>query len=105
MPKRFDQHCTACDWSDEILAEPHTHPPCPKCGGATERFYPIGGQRFVISDEIIGGRFVENIAPQPIWVESKSQLRRELATRGLTEKVQHRGTQDSDKSQHTTRWI
>ncbi len=105
MAKRYDQHCPACDWQDEILAEPFTHPPCPKCGGTTERYYPIGGQRFVISDEIIGGRWVENLAPQPVWVESKSQLRREIASRGLIEKVQHRGTQDSDKSAHTSRWF
>lgn len=103
--KRFDQHCTVCDWADEILAAPFTHPPCPQCGGATERYYPIGGTRQVISDEIIGGMWLENIAPRPVWVESKSHMRRELAARGLEQKVQHRGTQDSDKSVHTSRWI
>lgn len=104
MPKH-DQRCTACDWADEVIVAPYEHPPCPSCGGATERYYPIGVTRQVISDEIIGGRWVENIDVKPIWVESKSHLRRELRARGLDEKVQHRGTQDSDKSQHTSRWV
>lgn len=105
MAKRYDQHCTACDWQDEILAEPFTHPPCPKCGGETARYYPIGGTRHVISDEIIGGKFIENLGPQPVWVESKSQLRREIAARGLVEKVQHVGVQGSDHNPRTSRWI
>lgn len=103
MPK-FDQRCTACDWTGEVIAKPFEHPPCESCGSRTERYYPIGGQRYVISDEIIGGRWVENIAPTPIWVESKSHLRRELASRGLEERVRHVGSQDGDRSAHTTRW-
>jgi hypothetical protein len=104
MPK-FDQHCTACDWSAEIIVRSGEHPPCPSCSGATERWWPIGEKTHgVIGDEIIGGRWVENMGPSPVWVESKSHYRRELAKRGLEEKVRHIGTQDSDKSSHTTRW-
>lgn len=30
-----------------------------------------------------GGQWIENLGPQPVWVESKSQLKREAAKRGL----------------------
>ena len=103
MP-RFDQKCLACDWSAEIVVAPREMPPCPRCGGKTERYYPIGGTRYVVGDEFVGGKWIENIDVRPIWVESKSQLRREMAKRGLESKVRHIGTQDSDKSAHTTRW-
>ncbi len=104
MP-RFDQHCTSCAWTGEVIAKPHEHPPCPTCGGTTERYYPIGGRRQVISDEIIGGKWFENLGPTPVFIESKSHLRRELAARGLTEKVQHVGVRGSDHNPHTSRWI
>jgi hypothetical protein len=100
----FDQHCLACDWTAEIVAAPHQMPPCPSCGGTTERYYPIGGTRSVVGDEFVGGKWIENLDTTPINVESKSQLKREMAKRGLESKVRHIGTQDSDKSAHTTRW-
>jgi hypothetical protein len=104
MP-RFDQRCVSCDWTGEVLARPHEMPPCPACAGGTERHYPIGNKATsVIGDEIIGGMWVENMSPQPIWVESKSQFKREMKSRGLEQKVRHIGTQESDKSSHTTRW-
>jgi hypothetical protein len=105
MP-RFDQHCTSCDWQAEIVASPHAHPPCPTCGGTTERFYPIGGATHaVVGDDFIGGQWFENLAPTPVYIESKSHLKREMATRGLTERVRHVGVPGTDKSPFTTRWI
>lgn len=103
MP-RFDQLCPACDWQDEIVVRPHEHPPCPRCGGETVRHYPIGGTRHVISDEIIGGTWIENMGHQPVYVESRSQYRRELEKRGLEQCVRHVGVKGSDKNPHTTRW-
>jgi hypothetical protein len=108
MPK-YDQQCCdqgACVWHGEIIAAPFENPSCPRCGGETQRWYPIGSQQHGISsDEIIGGRWVENIAAEPIWIESRSHLRRELKARGLEEKVRHVGVDHSDKSPHTTRWF
>lgn len=105
VPK-YDQHCLVCEWSAEILAAPGEMPPCPDCGGATERYYPIGGtRRMVLGDEFVGGKWIENLDTTPVYVESRSQLKREMAKRGLVERVRHIGTQDSDKSAHTSRWI
>jgi hypothetical protein len=104
--KKYDQHCTVCEWSAEILAIPGEHPPCPMCGEASERWWPIGAtSHSIISDEIIGGQFIENIDRHPVFVESKSQYRRELAARNLVEKVRHVGLQGSDKNPRTQRWV
>jgi hypothetical protein len=105
VPKH-DQHCLVCEWSAEILAAPHEMPPCPSCGGDTERWFPIGGgTRAVIGDEFVGGKWIENLDTTPVYVESRSQLKREMERRGLEPKVRHIGTQESDKSAHTSRWF
>jgi hypothetical protein len=102
MP-RFDQHCKTCEWVGTIITDPFSHPPCPSCGGATERIY-LGGY-MVVGDDIPGGRWVENLDTKPVYVESKSQLKREMEVRGLTESVRHVGVPGSDKSPHTTRHV
>ena len=59
----------------------------------------------VIDDQITGGaRMFENLGPTPVYIETKSQLRHELAARGLREHVRHVGVPGSDKSHETTRW-
>lgn len=101
--KKYDQHCPTCGWTAEIYAMPHVHPECPRCGGPTERIY-LGGYS-VIGDEIPGGLVVENLGHEPVTVYSKSELKLEAEKRGLTQMVRHVGTQGSDKSPHTTRWV
>jgi hypothetical protein len=100
---RYDQHCLACGWVGTIWAVPYTHPPCPLCAGATERAY-VSGYSFV-GDEIPGGQWVENLGHEPVFIESKSQLKHEREMRGLEPMVRHVGTPGSDKSPHTTKWI
>lgn len=83
--KAYDQRCTVCDWSGSILTEPTVCPPCPSCGGATERLWQTPAQ--VIDDTLPGGpRWIDNLGHDPVWVETKTQYRQELAKRGL---VQH----------------
>ena len=78
-----DQHCLSCAWADEIVVKPFECPPCPECGSATERYYPIGATTAgVIGDEFVGGRWVENLAPTPVYITSRSHLKREMAARG-----------------------
>lgn len=105
MP-RHSQRCTSCDWNGDVTVAPYEMPPCPTCGGETERYYPIGARaNAVIPDEFIGGKWIENIAPEPVFIESRSQYKRELASRGLIQKVRHVGAPGSDRHAETTRWI
>lgn len=86
---------------------------CDKCGKELQvgefPFCPHGFLErplAVIDDQIVGGaRFFENLGHEPVWIESKSQLRAEMAARGLREKVRHVGEKGSDQSRNTTRWV
>jgi hypothetical protein len=102
MPK-FDQRCKTCDWWDEIVVPSGTHPPCPTCGGDTERFY-IRGYGFE-RDEFPGGKVIENLGHEPVVVHSRSELKDAMAKRGLQEFVRHVPTPGSDKSPHTQRFV
>lgn len=105
MP-RFDQHCQSCTWTGEVIVKPFEHPPCPACGGQTERYYPIGGQaNGVIGDEFVGGKWIENLGHEPVFIESRSHLKREMAARNLEHRVRHVGVPGSDHSPATSRWI
>lgn len=105
MP-RYDQRCTTCGWAAEVAAPPFEHPPCPDCGGKTERHYPIGSRaNGVIPDEWPGGKTFENLGHQPVTLYSRTELKRELDARGLREYVRHVPGRSGDKSPHTTRWI
>jgi hypothetical protein len=105
MP-RFSQRCTSCAWADDIIVKPFEMPPCPACGEATERYYPIGGTTGgVIVDEWPGGQTFHNLGHEPVTLYSRTELRREMAARGLEHRVRHVGVPGSDRSPETTRWI
>lgn len=85
---------------------------CPRCGRRVHigEWYqcPHGpmGSLGMIDDQLPGGpRFVENLGHEPVWVETKSQLDRELKARGLQPFVRHVGAPGSDKSKETVRWV
>jgi hypothetical protein len=60
----------------------------------------------VISDALPGGpQTLENLGDRPVYVETKSQLRAELAARNLQAFVRHVPPPDSDKSKETQRWV
>jgi hypothetical protein len=63
---------------------------CEKCGEAMDvgewPFCPHGKPEGfnVIDDTLPGGaRWVQNLGHQPVWVETKTQMQRELDSRGL----------------------
>lgn len=84
---------------------------CEKCSRALEigdfPFCPHGRSTIkVIDDQIAGGaRMFENLGEKPVYIETKSQLKAELAARRLKPMVRHVGTKDGDRSANTTRWI
>jgi predicted RNA-binding Zn-ribbon protein involved in translation (DUF1610 family) len=98
----FDQHCTVCAWEAEIHAKPHEHPPCPTCGGVTERVWRASAR--VNGDEIPGGTWIENLGPEPMQFFAKSDIVREAKRRGLEPMVRHVPVPGTDKSPHTTSW-
>jgi hypothetical protein len=64
------------------------------------------GGAAMIDDQLAGGaRYFENLGPEKVWVESKSQLRDELRARGLRDNVRHVGLPGSDQSPQTSRWV
>lgn len=102
MPQH-SQHCTSCQWQADIFVSVGEHPPCPQCGGATERLW-TGRSSSVVDDAWPGGKTFENLGDTPVTLYSKSELRRELRARGLEEFVRHVPVPGSDKSPHTTNW-
>jgi hypothetical protein len=88
---------------------------CDKCGKELQvGEWPFCGHGFperpggaaMIDDQLAGGaRYFENLGPEKVWVESKSQLRGELRARGLRENVRHVGVPGGDISPHTSRWV
>lgn len=101
MLKTYDQGCMACEWLGEIWTEPYTHPPCPACGGMTERRWRRLG---IIRDEIPGGQWIENLGHEPVKVYSQSELKAKAAERGLELRVKHVPVPGTDKSPYTTSW-
>lgn len=102
MP-RHTQHCTTCQWVDDIFVAAHEHPPCPVCGSVTERLWS-GKSASVAQDSWEGGKTFENLGHDPVTVYSRSELKRELKERGLEECVRHVPVPGTDKSPHTTNW-
>lgn len=85
MPKH-NQQCTVCPWKGFNLDIPAgEHPPCPECGGATERNWMNYGTS-TFQDGIPGGMWLENYGPKPIYVESHTERRRIMKEQGLHEK-------------------
>lgn len=87
---------------------------CDRCfqpletGDHGEGICPYEPRRSVtmIGDQVIGGaRMFENLGHEPVYIDSRSVLKREMQARGLREFVRHVGTKEGDKSKETTRWI
>lgn len=92
MP-RHSQICLACKHVAEIIVAAGVHPPCPKCGGETERLWS-GSTSAVHGDDIPGGMWVENGFSEPIKVYSHSEHERRLAAEGCEIRAMNRGEND-----------
>ena len=104
MP-RYTQLCTRCAWFGDIWAQPYHNPPCPACGGETERTWAKMPERVMITrDEIPGGVTLENYGHEPVTFYSHSERRAYMKAHGLQEMVRHVGVPGSDKSPYTTSW-
>jgi putative FmdB family regulatory protein len=102
----YDVECVECGTVCEVYAQVNDRAvACRDCGAPTERVWQ-GRAPAAIGDSLPGGaRWIENLGDKPVFVESKSQLNREMRDRGLQQYVRHQGGPHSDKSRHTTRWF
>jgi putative FmdB family regulatory protein len=100
----YDQHCQTCGWLDEILVPIGHHPPCPRCGGETERIWLQKAPGACGDDAYIGGLTLENVGPEPVTFYSRSEKRRYLKEHGLVEMVRHVPVPGTDTSPHTSSW-
>lgn len=104
MPMR-DRRCPECGWSKDDNYEPRTAMDvlCPN-GHKTEILF-TSNVSIHGDDQFVGGKTFENLGNRPVTVHSRSELKREMAARGLQPFVRHVGERGSDRSKHTTRWI
>ena len=89
--KERGYECDQCSQRTKQLRWDTDPAPTCACGGT---LYEVGlswhGNRGVIDDQIEGGpRWFENMGHEPVWIESKSQWRREMEKRGLVNVVRH----------------
>lgn len=92
--KEWTYECGLCGAKQKHLHWDTDPTPTCACGGSlltasSGRFQGVS----VIDDQLDGGpRMFENLGHEPVWVESKSQLKREMDARGLQHAYRH--TQD-----------
>ena len=90
--KEYAYECEGCGaktkrlrWNTDPVA------PCGDCGGVVqETSLVLERNRGVIDDQIEGGpRWFDTMGHEPVWIESKSQWRREVEARQLVNVVRH----------------
>lgn len=78
---------------------------CPKCGETVEAPRDRAERKGpAIQDDVLtgGARWVENLGHRPVWIETKSEFKRELDRRGM--ELKDAGTHNpNDKSPWATR--
>jgi len=92
---------------------PSTETICDKCGAAVRHgdwpfcgpdgTHERAGTVQVIDDTLQGGaRYLWNLGDQPVWCETKTQYKAELAARGLVQD-ERKSYNKSDRSPYATR--
>lgn len=89
--KEWSYECEGCGAKPKILHWDYEPMPACACGGTLHPYsIALSRHRGVIDDQIEGGpRVFETLGPEPVFIESKSQWRREVEKRGLTNVVKH----------------
>jgi hypothetical protein len=101
----FDIECVAGHEAEVVTHWSDRHTPCPTCGEPTVRVWK-GRAPGAIADTLPGGpRWIENLGDKPVYIETGTELRREMKARGVEPFVRHQGGPHGDKSRLTTRWI
>ena len=92
---------TFCALSSYVDGSGYPTPACDQCGAPTVQAFL--GHRNVIDDTLTGGaRWMHNLGDKPVWIETKTQLKQELAARGLVQAERNSYNRD-DRSPYATR--
>ena len=89
--KAWHYECRSCGEKQQHLHWSVDAPPLCACGGTLEPYSVVATpNRGVIDDQIEGGpRVFETMGHEGVYIESKSQWRREVAKRNLENVVRH----------------
>ena len=110
----YDLRCSRCERTVVDAWQKINDAPQPcgvdGCAGILERSWTVSHKSSgAISDGIPGGLWIKhglcNLDGTPRRYDSKTEMKREAAKRGLVQHVVHKGTKDGDKSKHTSRWV
>jgi hypothetical protein len=82
--KEWAYECTACAAKQKHFHWSVDAPPLCVCGGTLEPYeFTLSRNRGVIDDQLEGGpRLFEHMGHEPVFIESKSHLKREMDKRG-----------------------
>ncbi len=99
MP-RFDSWCAACAFDEPIIVAGGVHPPCSRCGGATEYIWHSNPASIQTDEAFIGGQVIENLGHDPITVYSRTELKAAMARAGAEQRIKWAGPGDK----YLTNW-
>jgi putative FmdB family regulatory protein len=106
----YDWQCPSCGWEDERFAKADASLSCPTCEATAVKVWKSKASN-TISDERIGGvsctngLTIENVGHEPQTFYSRSEYNRYLTENYIRPAVRHAPGKESDRSQHTTRWV
>lgn len=100
----YDRICPNCNWRKDDCYEPREFQYlCPQCESETVRAWAAPAMH--TDDPFIGGKTIENMGHTPVTVYSRQEFKRAMRERGVEQRVQHVGSQGSDRNPNTQRWI
>lgn len=110
MRTLIDTMCPSCgDVRVDVWVDTPSLPHCTRCAVPLVRQRAYARASNVIADSIPGGIYIEHglchSDGSPRRYDSKSEMASEARRRHLSPHVEHRGSEGSDKSTHTSRWV
>lgn len=88
--KQYAYECGGCGSRTKILRwNTDTIAPCASCGGRLHDTSHSWAPNHGVVQDTVDGHWCETLGHEPVWIESKTQLRREAEARGLVNVVRN----------------
>lgn len=88
--KEYAYECEGCGARTKALRWDYDPvPPCSVCGAAMHEASIRWARNGGVVDDTVDGHWCETLGHDPVWIESRSQLRREADARGLVNVVRN----------------